>query len=154
MVMMWLDQLTTYGIYSGQHRGHILSTVMTVEEGADINALYDKSVSGFVVDYDGNKVEDAVASKIDLVAEWKKVPKSRKLPVYEFRSASDPSKVEFVVLPVYGYGLWNEIWGYVALQSDFNTVQGVKFDHKQETPGLGARIKEAEVQARFYQHSL
>jgi Na+-transporting NADH:ubiquinone oxidoreductase subunit C len=53
-------------------------------------------------------------------------------------------------LPVYGYGLWNNIWGFVALKSDFKTVQGVKFQHAAETPGLGARIEsDDEVQNRY-----
>lgn len=44
------------------------------------------------------------------------------------------------VIPVTGKGLWGPVWGYIALKSDFNTVYGVKFDHKGETPGLGAEI--------------
>jgi Na+-transporting NADH:ubiquinone oxidoreductase subunit C len=51
---------------------------------------------------------------------------------------------------VYGYGLWNDIWGFIALESDMNTIRGVKFDHKGETPGLGARIQsDAELQDRY-----
>ena len=53
------------------------------------------------------------------------------------------------VLPVYGFGLWNNIWGFVALKSDFNTVQGAKFQHAGETPGLGARIESEEIQSRY-----
>ena len=52
-------------------------------------------------------------------------------------------------MPAYGYGLWNNIWGYVAVKSDFNTIQGVKFHMPAETPGLGARIESEEIQARF-----
>ena len=44
------------------------------------------------------------------------------------------------VFPVYGTGLWGAIWGYVALNSDKNTVYGVYFSHASETPGLGAEI--------------
>jgi len=46
------------------------------------------------------------------------------------------------IVSVRGNGLWNEIWGNVALQSDFNTVVGATFDHAGETPGLGAEIKD------------
>ena len=54
------------------------------------------------------------------------------------------------MLPVYGYGLWNNIWGFVALQADLNTIQGVKFQHAGETPGLGARIEtDQDVQDRY-----
>ncbi|MDA8686416.1 Na(+)-translocating NADH-quinone reductase subunit C [Robiginitalea sp.] len=50
----------------------------------------------------------------------------------------------YYILPMYGKGLWDAIWGYVSVDSDL-IVQGVYFDHKGETPGLGANIK-----ARFF----
>lgn len=53
------------------------------------------------------------------------------------------------VVPVVGSGLWGPIWGYVALSSDFQTVYGTKFDHKSETPGLGAEIKESFFTDKF-----
>ncbi len=45
------------------------------------------------------------------------------------------------IIPMYGKGLWDAIWGFIALD-DTMTVQGVYFDHKGETPGLGANIKQ------------
>ncbi len=71
------------------------------------------------------------------------------LPVYEIRNESNPEEVQFYVLPLYGYGLWDNIWGYVALEKDLNTIKGVRFDHKGETPGLGARISSDEIQSRY-----
>lgn len=53
------------------------------------------------------------------------------------------------VIPVVGSGLWGPIWGYVALKSDMETIYGVKFDHKTETPGLGAEIKEDFFSVKF-----
>jgi len=85
--------------------------------------------------------------QVIVAVEYKKAPKDRLLPVYEFRN--DSNQVQYAVMPVYGYGLWNNIWGFVAVKSDFNTVQGVKFQHAGETPGLGARIESEEVQERF-----
>ena len=41
---------------------------------------------------------------------------------------------------VEGPGLWGPIWGYISLESDMNTIYGAVFDHKGETPGLGAEI--------------
>jgi Na+-transporting NADH:ubiquinone oxidoreductase subunit C len=46
------------------------------------------------------------------------------------------------VVPIEGYGLWDLIRGYVALQPDLNTVMGITFYEHKETPGLGARITE------------
>ncbi len=53
------------------------------------------------------------------------------------------------VIPMVGKGLWGPIWGYVALKSDFNTIYGATFDHKGETPGLGAEIKEEFFEEPF-----
>lgn len=44
------------------------------------------------------------------------------------------------VVPVIGNGLWGGIWGNIAFADDLNTIVGVNFDHKGETPGLGAEI--------------
>lgn len=53
------------------------------------------------------------------------------------------------VFPVYGTGLWGAIWGYVALNSDKNTVYGAYFSHASETPGLGAEIATEHFQTLF-----
>lgn len=47
------------------------------------------------------------------------------------------------ILPVRGNGLWDAIWGYIALNDDLKSINGVYFDHKSETPGLGANITES-----------
>ncbi|MDH5608527.1 MAG: FMN-binding protein, partial [Cyclobacteriaceae bacterium] len=46
-------------------------------------------------------------------------------------------------------GLWDWISGFIAVDKDLNTVRGIAFDHKGETPGLGARITDEKVQARY-----
>ncbi|MBU2948909.1 Na(+)-translocating NADH-quinone reductase subunit C [Zobellia uliginosa] len=48
---------------------------------------------------------------------------------------------KYYIIPMYGKGLWDAIWGFIALD-DKMIVQGVYFDHKGETPGLGANIKQ------------
>jgi Na+-transporting NADH:ubiquinone oxidoreductase subunit C len=133
-----------------EQKKNILSTVLTLQEGQDVNKLYAERVNEFVVDFNGNVKEGVKPQDVNLAVEYKKPAQDRLLPVYEFGSETDPNKVEYIVLPVYGYGLWNDIWGFVALESDMNTIRGVSFDHKGETPGLGARIQsDAEVQARY-----
>ncbi len=47
---------------------------------------------------------------------------------------------EKYIIPLRGTGLWGPIWGYISLDNDMNTVYGAVFDHKAETPGLGAEI--------------
>lgn len=45
-----------------------------------------------------------------------------------------------IVLPVRGYGLWSTLYGYIALESDANTVAGIGFYEHGETPGLGGEV--------------
>jgi Na+-transporting NADH:ubiquinone oxidoreductase subunit C len=137
-----------------EQKRNILSSVIELKEGDDVVQLYNTKVKSFVIDYNGNVKEGVTPEQIVVAAEYKKAPKDRLLPVYEFRNESDPNKVEYAVLPVYGYGLWNNIWGFVAVRSDFNTIQGVKFQHAGETPGLGARIESEEIQSRFKEKTI
>lgn len=79
------------------------------------------------------------AEDLDLAKEAKK-PEAEKLhPVYVF---TGDDKKQYTIIYTRGKGLWDEIWGYIALESDFNTIAGEAFDHKGETPGLGAEIKD------------
>ncbi len=55
----------------------------------------------------------------------------------------------FYVIPLRGKGLWGPIWGYIALEGDMNTVYGVSFGHKSETPGLGAEIEMTQFLEQF-----
>jgi Na+-transporting NADH:ubiquinone oxidoreductase subunit C len=132
-----------------ERKQNILSTVIDIKKGDDINQIYKDRVRELVVDYNGNVKEGVSASSIVISTEYKKKPEDRLLPVYEFRDAANPDKLDNVVIPMFGFGLWDNIWGFVALQSDLNTIQGAKFAHKGETPGLGARIATDEIQARF-----
>ena len=45
-----------------------------------------------------------------------------------------------IALRLDGKGLWGPIWGYAVISEDGQTLTGVSFDHKSETPGLGAKI--------------
>ncbi len=132
-----------------EKKQNILSSVLTLKETDDVNAIYESQVKGFVLDFSGNIKEGMMPEQVDLAKEYKKAPADRLLPVYEFRNPGDPNKVEYAVMPVYGYGLWGNISGFVAVRADFSTIQGVKFQHVTETPGLGARIASDEIQERY-----
>lgn len=132
-----------------EQKQNILLTVMELKEGDNVLDIYKKRVKAFVVDFQGEVKSGMKPEDVVVAEQYKKPAEQRLLPVYKFVSESDSTKVEFVVLPLYGYGLWNNIFGFVALQSDLNTVQGVKFDHIGETPGLGARITSEDIQGRY-----
>lgn len=63
--------------------------------------------------------------------------KVRKLPVF----IGEKDGKTYHIVPIRGKGLWDAIWGYVAMD-DQMVIQGAIFDHKGETPGLGANIKQ------------
>lgn len=50
-------------------------------------------------------------------------------------------KLDTVILPVRGYGLWSTLYGFLALKSDANTVVGLSFYQEAETPGLGGEVE-------------
>lgn len=114
-----------------------------------ITGLYDKYITDtYAVDYQGNKIDGADAFQLltNLKAEYDKPVEERSLPVFE--STDDSGKVNYV-LPLWGTGLWGPVWGYVALADNWDTVEGVVFDHQGETPGLGAEISTTEFQTQF-----
>ena len=49
-------------------------------------------------------------------------------------------EIDKVILPVHGYGLWSTLYGFIALESDANTVAGLGFYEHGETPGLGGEV--------------
>ena len=67
------------------------------------------------------------------------------LPVYVIKVNS----LTVNVIPCYGAGLWGPIWGYIAVAEDGRTLDGAIFDHKSETPGLGAKIAEKPFYSQF-----
>ncbi|MEO9872130.1 NADH:ubiquinone reductase (Na(+)-transporting) subunit C [Ekhidna sp.] len=134
----------------------ILGAVMdisTIEDPNEILRIYDKRVKSVVVDINGKEVttdqkgNPVVAEKVNIQKNYKYDPQERMYPVFTFLDES--GEIEAYIFPTFGAGLWDWISGYVAFGQDLNTVKGVAFDHKGETPGLGARITEPTVQQRY-----
>jgi Na+-transporting NADH:ubiquinone oxidoreductase subunit C len=109
--------------------------------------LYDKYIKeSFVLNSKGVPVEGVDAFTVVLKNEQKKPLDQQYLPV--FRATPDDGE-KVIILPVEGKGLWGPIYGYVSLRSDMNTIYGVTFDHKGETPGLGAEINTTAFERMF-----
>jgi len=94
---------------------------------------------------DGSVDESAKAFDIDLKSELSKKVEDQRFPLY----VAEQDGKKFYIVPLRGAGLWDAIWGYVALEEDLNTIKGTVFDHKGETPGLGAEITQKWFQDRF-----
>lgn len=104
----------------------------------DILDIFANQIEQVSLNMEGKPVEGVPAEKIDLAQEKKKPEAERLLPLFVYKNGEE----KYYILSVRGKGLWDEIWGVIALESDLNTVTGVAFDHKSETPGLGAEIKD------------
>lgn len=59
------------------------------------------------------------------------------------------SGIDKIILPIKGYGLWSTLYGFVALESDLNTVAGLGFYEHAETPGLGGEVDNPNWKAQW-----
>ncbi|MCK6691931.1 MAG: NADH:ubiquinone reductase (Na(+)-transporting) subunit C [Thermoanaerobaculia bacterium] len=126
---------------------NILHSVrLDTKKRAEIEQIYKDRIHEMVVDAQGNELSGVDANAIVLKDEVAKPAAERKLPLYVY-TAEDGKKR--YVMPMQGVGLWGPIWGYLSIEPDFNTVYGSYFDHKGETPGLGAEIAEKPFQQQF-----
>jgi Na+-transporting NADH:ubiquinone oxidoreductase subunit C len=136
----------------------ILGAVMdisSVKDPKELLALYEKKVESLVVDYKGDVVttdkkgNPITAEKVNIQKNYRYPKEERLYPIFKFMSESNDGEVEAYIFPMFGAGLWDWISAYLAVETDLNTIKGIAFDHKQETPGLGARITSEVVQDRF-----
>lgn len=105
---------------------------------SDVGNIFQSNIQQVGLNMSGEAVEGVLAEKIDMAKERKKPEADRLLPLYIYSQGSET----FYIISVRGNGLWDEIWGNIALESDLSTITGAAFDHKGETPGLGAEIKD------------
>lgn len=149
---------------------NILASIKVESTPQNAEELYSKYIiADFVVDANGNLKEgkgfdvnlkpevDLIAKAIKIKAdlakssnqaltdELEKIKTDRQLPLFECKTEEG----EYIIIPIRGKGLWGPIWGYVSLEKDYNTIYGVVFAHKGETPGLGADIDKAWFQDPF-----
>ena len=100
---------------------------------------FEKYIKKQLVLEGDNISESQDAYLIDVKKEQTKAKagKVRKLPLF----VGEKDGEKFYVAPIRGKGLWDAIWGYISMDKNM-VVQGAYFDHKGETPGLGANIKQ------------
>lgn len=125
----------------------MLASIGITSVRSTTETLYDKYIKeSFVLNSKGDRVNGIDAFNVVLKDEQKKPLDQQSLPVF-IATLDNGEKV--TIFPVEGKGLWGPIWGYVSLKSDMNTIYGVTFDHKGETPGLGAEINTPKFESMF-----
>ncbi len=124
----------------------ILSTVGIETDRDGAQEKFDKYITERIsLSHDGQLKEDVDAFQVNLAREIKKPIEEQAFPLYVAQVENDT----YYIVPLRGKGLWDAIWGYVALEADLNTIKGVTFDHKGETAGLGAEITTDWFKNRF-----
>lgn len=130
-----------------EKKRNMLESINVEATRENTEELYDKYIKeGFVVNSEGNVIEGVDAFAVVVKNEQKKQLEQQYLPV--FRAEPDDGE-KVIIVPVEGKGLWGPLYGYVSLKSDMNTIYGTNFDHKGETPGLGAEINTSDFESQF-----
>lgn len=140
----------------------ILKVAGLMEEDGDVDALFTQ-VETRIVDFETGRVADgidpetydqrkaardpsmsvAVPKDQDVASVQRR---ARYAPVYLIR---DGDRIETIIVPVHGYGLWSTMYGFLAMEGDARTVKGITFYEDGETPGLGGEINNPRWQARW-----
>ena len=125
---------------------NILSTIGIQTDREKAEQLYKNYINAsLALDHTGNIDKTVDAFQIKLNSEIKKPANEQRFPLYK----ALVDNINYYIIPLRGSGLWDAIWGYIALKSDINTIQGAVFDHKAETAGLGAEITQQWFMNRF-----
>ena len=120
--------------------------------GTDIVGTYDKFVVAKMVDLDTGEFIEGDVNEFDERRDSRDLTNSSK-PKNDIAGINRRSnravvyfvnnehgKLETIVLPIIGSGLWDLMYGFVGLAKDLNTVKSVIYSDLKETPGLGAEV--------------
>ncbi|MCF6212955.1 MAG: NADH:ubiquinone reductase (Na(+)-transporting) subunit C [Flavobacteriaceae bacterium] len=149
LVLAFVSQATKSRYESNIEKEKMQSILATIGVNVDRNqaavVFNDYIKQSLTLRADGSINKKVKAFNVNLHKELKKEVDKQSFPLY----IAEKDGKKFYIVPLYGAGLWDAIWGYVSLDSDKNTIEGTVFDHKGETPGLGAQITEKWFQKQF-----
>lgn len=129
---------------------------------AEVQAIFDRSIRVRAVDLKTGQLlpEDKFDAKGYDQRKARNDPAlSRAAPANDAQVARLPNvgtvyqvqgvgqRVEQLVLPIEGMGMWGTVYGFLSLDRDGNTVRGLTFYEQKETPGLGGEIANPKWQA-------
>jgi Na+-transporting NADH:ubiquinone oxidoreductase subunit C len=119
----------------------ILSAIGVAADRSNATEMFTQYIKQQKVIAGTEVSDDKKAYLIDVKKEMDGAKKGnvQRLPLF----VAEKDGKTLYILPVRGNGLWDAIWGYIAINDDLKTINGVYFDHKAETPGLGANITES-----------
>lgn len=134
---------------------------LTETASGDIAGAYEKFVEERFVNLETGEYVDAPYSGYDMI-------KAAKMPEHSVRVEGsnvgfqtrakvasvylikdDAGQVSRIVLPVYGSGLWDLMFGFLALEADGSTIRSLVYYQHKETPGLGGEIVNPAWKAKW-----
>ncbi|MBT8259631.1 MAG: Na(+)-translocating NADH-quinone reductase subunit C [Bacteroidia bacterium] len=130
------QQNILYAMGINENEGSAANFVSTEEAPK----LFKEYIKKQLIIQNGEVEEDTTAYLIDIKKEKtlaKDADYDRRLPLF----VGEKEGKTYYIAPIRGKGLWDAIWAYIAMDENM-VVQGAYFDHKAETPGLGANIKQ------------
>lgn len=118
----------------------VLGKEVTFENAAEIWNELDMDNNMSVVNTKGEELDGVNAFEIVTKQQFKAgvVKDDAQLPIF----IAKVNGKNYYIMAMYGAGLWDAVWGYLAVESDGSTIAGASFDHASETAGLGAKIKD------------
>jgi Na+-transporting NADH:ubiquinone oxidoreductase subunit C len=119
----------------------ILGAINVDANRENAQELFDKYIKlddSFILNSNGEKVDSDISPfDVDIKKEYKDKSISVEDRIHPLYLANKDGET-YYIMPMAGAGLWGPIWGYAAVGKDQSTFYGVRFNHKGETPGLGA----------------
>jgi Na+-transporting NADH:ubiquinone oxidoreductase subunit C len=139
---------------------NILDVAGLMESGGDVAALFEgietrlvEFASGAIVDQPDAITFDAVTAARDaqlgetIPAERDIAKLGRRAKFGKVYLARSNGRLDSIILPIRGSGLWSTLYGFIALAPDGNTVRAISFFEHAETPGLGDQIDDPRWRA-------
>ncbi len=102
-----------------------------------------------IASYDQKKASKDPALSIKLEREEDIAGLKRRAKYAKVYVVENNGKVERIIIPIKGYGLWSTLYGFLALEGDANTIVGLGFYEHGETPGLGGEVDNPNWKAQW-----
>ncbi|MDP8162516.1 Na(+)-translocating NADH-quinone reductase subunit C [Pasteurella skyensis] len=128
----------------------------------EVKQIYTKNIEPRIVDLatgeyvDGIKNFDARVAAKDPAQNVKILPNDDKASIRTrakyaevYLVKGEDNQLNQVIVPIYGTGLWSVMYGFISIQPDGNTINGITYYEQGETPGLGGEIENPKWQAQF-----
>ena len=132
---------------------NILDVAGLLQDDTDIDQAFKERIEAKLVDIKTGEYVDGNVDEYDQRKAAKDPAQNEVIPVDKdiasIRTKAKLAKVflvkngdklQSIILPINGYGLWSTMYGFLALEADGQTVQSINLYDQGETPGLGGEV--------------